>query len=142
MSISVIFVVKNAIEQGYMQKEIAQSAYKWQKGIESGENVIVGVNRYREPEGAASSLFPELKATGMKVSPEMEKRQIRNLKKVKQARSERDVAQALEALGKACREEKNLMPFFMDAVKAYCTIGEICDVLRQSYGEYVADTYF
>ena len=131
-----------AIEQGYMQREIARSAYEWQKGIETGANVVVGVNKYQESESPLSSPFPELKIKGMKVEPEVEERQIGNLKKVKQTRSEKDVKQSLKDLDKACKEEQNLMPFFIDSVKAYCTIGEICNVLRDNYGEYQVDTVF
>jgi methylmalonyl-CoA mutase N-terminal domain/subunit len=131
-----------AIEKGYMQGEIAQNAYSWQKAVERGDEVVVGVNKFLESESSAPSLFAELKAKGMKVSLEVEQKQIENLSKVKKDRSERGVNQALKELNGACKDEKNLMPYFINASKAYCTIGEMCDVLRENYGEYIADSIF
>ena len=132
----------NAIEQGYVQKEIAESAYRWQRAVESGEEVVVGVNKFLESETQTPSLFSTLKAECLKVPQDVEERQIENLKKVKRERSDTDVTAALKSLDNACKAEKNLMPFFIDAAKAYCTIGEMCDVLRENYGEYVADTIY
>lgn len=130
----------SAIEQGYMQTEIAKSAYAWQKGIESQDQIIVGVNKFQESESESSAIFQELQATGMKVSPEVEQKQIENLSNVKQSRSEAEVKKSLKGLNAAIKSDKNLMPYFIEAVKAYCTIGEICEVLRDNYGEYAADT--
>lgn len=131
----------SAIEQGYMQKEIAASAYGWHKGVEAGENVVVGVNKFKEHE-SSNPLLSDQKALGVKVDPEVEERQIKNLNKIKQERSDSEVEKTLKSLDSACREEKNLVPFFIDSVKAYCTIGEMCDVLRENYGEYSADTVY
>ncbi len=132
----------NAIEQGFMQKEIARSAYAWQKALDTEEEIVVGVNKYKASEGDNKVSFSELKAGGIKVKPNVEKKQIENLKKVKNQRSKKEVGDALKSLDTACKADKNLMPYFIDAVKVYCTVGEICDILRENYGEYITDKIY
>ncbi|HPL53966.1 MAG TPA: methylmalonyl-CoA mutase family protein [Bacillota bacterium] len=117
-----------AIDKGYIQKEIQDSAYKYQKEIEAGDRIVVGVNKFQIEEKAPKGL--------LKVDPlvgELQK------KKIAELRKERDngkVNKTLEALRKAAQGNVNLMPLILDAVKAYATLGEICGVLREVFGEY------
>ncbi|NLM23008.1 MAG: methylmalonyl-CoA mutase family protein [Firmicutes bacterium] len=117
-----------AIEQGYMQQEIQESAYRYQKEIESGERVVIGVNRFTE----AGEQPVEL----LKVDPAVGERQINRLKEVRRRRDQRRVAETLQQLRKAAQSSDNLMPYILEAVKAYATMGEICGVLREVFGEY------
>jgi len=118
-----------AIEEGYMQKEIARSAYEQQKAIEEGELVVVGVNRFRL-EGE------EVKVELLKVDPAVEEEQKRRLRELRARRDNRKVEDALDALRRASEGEENLMPYVLRAVKAKATIGEIFGVLREVFGEY------
>lgn len=117
-----------AIEQRYPQGEIEQSAFSYQQEIERGERVIVGVNRYATEE----NVEPKIQT----ISEEATRRQIDRLAK---ARAERDgaaVNSALSALGAGARSDTNLMPLIIDAVEARASVGEICDCLREVFGEY------
>lgn len=117
-----------AINMGYPQKEIADSAYRYQQQLDAKEKVIVGVNAHEIPE--------ERPMETLKIHPEVERSQVAQVKQVKQ---ERDSAQAEEHLGRvhaAARNGQNLMPVLIDAVKAYCTVGEISDVYREVFGVY------
>jgi len=117
-----------AIEQGYIQKEIQDSAYRFQKEIESGERVYVGINKYTMEEPEPTNLLK----VDMKVG-EIE------AEKLKKLRAERDQAQwkaALEKLREVSQSDENVMPAVIEAVKARATIGEICDVWRDVFGEY------
>ena len=120
-----------AIEKGYIQGEIQESAYKWQMEVESKQRIIVGVNQFQIKEKQLKGLLRVDESVG-----EMQKA------KLVQLRAERDNATLtakLAAVEEAARDEnKNLMPFILDAVKAYGTIGEICNVLRKVFGEYEA----
>jgi methylmalonyl-CoA mutase, N-terminal domain len=123
----------SAIEKGYPQREIAASAYRFQRQLESGERVMVGVNKY-ESDGEAD--IPLLR-----VDDDAQKTQIANLRKVKADRDASRVRAALEgvrvvARGKPGAAGSNLMPPIIDAAKAYCTQQEICDVLREVLGTY------
>ena len=118
-----------AIEEGYMQKEIARSAYEQQKAIEEGELVVVGVNRFRL-EGE------EVKVELLKVDPAVEEEQKRRLRELRARRDNRKVEDALDALRRASEGEENLMPYVLRAVKAKATIGEIFGLLREVFGEY------
>jgi len=123
----------SAIEKGYPQREIAASAYRFQRQVESGERVMVGVNKY-ESDGEAD--IPLLR-----VDEEVQKTQIANLRKVKAERDASRVRDALDAVRVAARGKpgaagSNLMPPIIDAAKAYCTQQEICDVLREVLGTY------
>lgn len=118
-----------AIEEGYMQREIHHNAYETQKRIESEEEIIVGLNQFKLEE----EVNPDL----LKVDEALEKAQINNLHKVRKKRNQEAVDQKLEALRRvAIDEEANLIPYILDAVKAYASIGEICNVLRDEFGEY------
>ena len=117
-----------AVEQRYPQGEIEQASYDYQQGIERGERIIVGVNRYQTEERAR----PDTLA----ISQEAARRQIARLEHVRKTRDGNVVAQALDALEEGARGDANLMPVILDAVQAYATIGEICDRLRRVFGEY------
>lgn len=118
-----------AIDKGYVQKEIQDSAYAWQMAVESGEKTIVGVNKFTMEEPPVEGL--------LKVDSSAGEFQKNKLAKVK---AERDNAKVQEELKKlevaAADEEVNLMPVILDCVRAYCSLGEICGVLRKVFGEY------
>lgn len=118
-----------AIEKGFFQKEIADSAYKYQREIDEKKRIIVGVNDYTTEE-------LECPIKLLRVDPKVEKEQVDNLQKLKRQRDNRKVKQLLEKLHYSAEKDENLMPIIIDAVKVYTTIGEITEVLRQVYGEY------
>ncbi len=122
-----------AIEKGFIQKEILETAYHYQKEIEKGETVVVGVNKFKEER-------EEIKIEIFNVSKleETAKMQIKKLQIVKRERNKSKVEEALCKLGKAAEKNENLVPPIIEAVKAYATLGEICGVLRNIYGEYRA----
>ncbi|MCK9377878.1 MAG: methylmalonyl-CoA mutase family protein [Syntrophobacterales bacterium] len=119
-----------AIEKGFIQKEIGASAYKFQREIEKGERIIVGLNRFQTVE----EKFKDL----LKVDPEVGAKQKAGLQKLKNTRDNAAVAQALAELKTAAEGTDNLMPPILKAVKALATLGEICDTLRGVFGEYEA----
>ena len=121
-----------AIEKGYIQKEIQDSAYKWQMDVESGARVIVGVNKFQmENEEPPKDL--------LKVDEAVGKRQVAKLHEMKAKRDNAAVEAALKDLKVACQDEnENLMPHILAAVKTYATLGEICGVMREVFGEYEA----
>ncbi|BCJ85844.1 acyl-CoA mutase large subunit family protein [Effusibacillus dendaii] len=117
-----------AIEQGYMQREIQQASYRTQMAIESGEDVVVGMNKFtieNEPQ-------PEL----LRVNPALGKIQAERLAKLRSERNNEEVQTKLQALKTAAEGQDNLMPYILDAVRVYATTGEICDVMRSVFGEY------
>lgn len=118
----------------FMQKEIHQSAYKYQKQVESGEKVVIGVNKFQmetpPPEGL------------LKVDPEVGKRQKAKLDKLRAERDNAKVEAVLGDIRKAAHSKDNLLPYFIEAVKAYATLGEICGVLREEFGEYQQQIVF
>lgn len=120
-----------AIEKGYIQKEIQESAYKWQMEVESGLRTIVGVNKFQVEEKPVEGLLRVDASVG-----------VNQAKKTQQVRAERDnaaVEKALAALKEGAKDENvNLMPLILDAVRTYATLGEICNVLREEFGEYQA----
>lgn len=118
----------SAIEIGYIQKEIQKSAYQYQKDIEEGKRIIVGVNKFIVEEEET----PEI----LKINPEIERNQIEFLKKVKAERDNSLVNEKLKLLKEAAQGDANLMPFIIDAVRVYASIGEICNTLREVFGEY------
>ncbi|NMC61050.1 MAG: methylmalonyl-CoA mutase family protein [Candidatus Methanofastidiosa archaeon] len=118
----------NAIEGGYAQKEIQDSAYKYQKEVEKKEAIVVGLNKFIMEEKRPEEL--------LKVNSEVEKIQIEKLKKLKARRNNDKVKEILVKIESAARENKNLMPFILEAVKEYATLGEISDSLRKVFGEY------
>ena len=117
-----------AIEQGYMQNEIAKSAYIYQKQIEQNEKTIIGVNKYVEKEINNTPL--------MKIDDSIRKVQIEKLEKLKLERDNVQVAVLLNKLSEAAKTNENLMPHIVDCVEAYATLGEIADTLRLVFGEY------
>jgi methylmalonyl-CoA mutase N-terminal domain/subunit len=118
-----------AIEKGYPQREIADAAYRYQKEIETNKRVIVGVNDF-VLEGE------DLTIPVLKIDPEVERRQIERLNKTRKERDNRKIQEALDGLRKASEGTDNVMPHVVDAVKAYATVGEICDVWRDVFGEW------
>jgi methylmalonyl-CoA mutase N-terminal domain/subunit len=117
-----------AIEKGYIQREIQDSAYQYQREIEKEERVVVGVNRFQAEEEKPTNL--------LRVDPAVQISQIEKLKKLKSERDEEAVKKNLAQLKQAAEGSENLIPPIFDAVKAYATLGEICDVMREVYGEY------
>jgi methylmalonyl-CoA mutase N-terminal domain/subunit len=117
-----------AIEIGYIQKEIQKSAYQYQKDIEEGRRIIVGVNKFVVEENETHEI--------LRINPEIEKNQIEFLKKIKAERDNSLVNEKLKLLKEAAQGDSNLMPFIIDAVRVYASIGEICNTLREVFGEY------
>ncbi len=118
-----------AIEKGYIQREIQDSAYKWQMEVEKKERIIVGVNKYQIKEKPPEGL--------LRVDASVGDFQKGKLAKMKAARDNAAVQAKLAALETACKDEHvNLMPFILDAVRTYATLGEICGVMRKVFGEY------
>ncbi len=118
----------------FMQKEIHQSAYKFQKEVESGEKVVIGVNKFQMESPPPEGL--------LKVDPEVGKRQKEKLEKLRSERDNDKVKTLLEDIRKAAHTTDNLLPYFVEAVKAYATLGEICGVLREEFGEYQQQIVF
>jgi len=117
-----------AIEKGFVQREIQDSAYQYQREIESGERVVVGVNRFEMEEEEPMDL--------LRVDPAVRVSQIEKLKGVREQRDEGAVKSALADLERAATGDDNIMPHILTAVRAYATLGEICGVLRGVFGEY------
>jgi methylmalonyl-CoA mutase N-terminal domain/subunit len=124
----------SAIEKGYPQREIAASAYRFQRQLESGERVMVGVNKY---DSTADGDVPTLR-----IDETVQASQIANLHRVKSSRDVRRVQAALSAVRSAASSSANLMPPIIDAARAYCTKQEICDVLREVLGTYTDPAEF
>lgn len=123
-----------ATEKGYMQREIVESAYKYQREVEAKENIIVGVNDFTVAEEAPIKI--------LRVDPAVEKKQVEQLRALKKNRDNKKVKATLDELKSIEEREENSVPPILKAVKAYVTLGEICDVLREVYGEYKAPTIF
>lgn len=119
------------IEKGYFQRELSEAAYRKQKAIESQEQILVGLNKYRSDEEQSIPVF--------KVDPKIEQRQVERLQALRERRDADRVDETLAAVEAAARADENIIPACIDAVKAYATVGEICDVLRDVYGEFEAN---
>jgi methylmalonyl-CoA mutase N-terminal domain/subunit len=117
-----------AIEKGFIQREIQDSAYQYQREIERGERVVVGLNRFQVQEEKPKNL--------LRVDPALRLSQIEKLQRLRSRRDQGLVTDALSALKKTAEGKDNLMEPILRAVKAYATLGEICDALRQVFGEY------
>lgn len=117
-----------AIENGFMQREIQQSAYTYQRQIESAERIVIGVNKFL--------LDAEMPRDLLKVNPAVADSQVEKLKILQNSRDQRQVADALRSLRTVAQTSQNIMPALIGAVKAYATLGEICDILREVFGEY------
>jgi methylmalonyl-CoA mutase N-terminal domain/subunit len=127
-----------AIERGYPQKEIAESSYQYQRAVEAKEKIIVGVNEFEIEEEPPHTLY---------IDESVARQQTAKLKNLRSRRSSEEVQRALDGLKKAASQEPksgsngnvasaNTMTYIIDAVRAYATVGEICDALRQVYGTY------
>lgn len=117
-----------AIERGFIQSEIEESAYRYQMEIESGDRIVVGVNEFYIEEEPPKGL--------LKVDPAVADLQCKKLADVKASRNGEAVEKSLEALKAAAEGTDNLVPYILDAVREYATLGEICDTLRGVFGEY------
>ncbi|MFA4700573.1 methylmalonyl-CoA mutase family protein [Pyrococcus kukulkanii] len=124
-----------AIERGYIQKEIAEAAYKYQKEIEEGKRIIVGVNKFVTDEPIEVEI--------LKVDPSIREKQIERLKKLRSERNNKKVEEALDKLRNAAEsEDENLMPYIIEAHRHLATLQEVTDVLREVWGEYRAPLIF
>ena len=117
-----------AIEAGFVQRRIEDSAYKTQCAIERGDKVVVGVNKFAIEERERPAVFH--------LDPEVERDQRQKLAAVRARRDSAQVQTCLDRLETAARGSDNLMPPILDAVRAYCSLGEICDRLRRVFGEF------
>ncbi len=118
----------DAIENGFVQREIQDSAYRYQREIEKEERIVVGLNRFQVEEEKPTNL--------LRVDPVVRTLQIERLKKLKSKRDDAVVEKRLTYLKQGAQSDRNLMPLILDAVKVYATLGEICNVLRGVFGEY------
>jgi len=118
----------SAIEQGFMQDEIARSAYEYQRGIESGDKVIVGVNQFKAEEHGTTPVF--------RIDDSIRQVQIEKLNDLKTRRDANKVTACLTAITAAAHTDTNLMPLVIEAVENLCTLGEIADALRKVFGEH------
>lgn len=119
-----------AIENGYMQREIQDAAYDYQRSVETQERIVVGVNRFQIDEEPPQGL--------LQVDPAVGELQKKKLADLRQRRDNIAVATVLDELEQAAKGDANLMPVILKAVKSYATLGEVCDRLRKVFGEYVA----
>ena len=117
-----------AIANGYVQREIQQAAYEYQKSIERGERVVVGVNRFQAVRTAPLAI--------LRIDPEVERAQVERLRKLRARRDPSRVQTTLRQVEQTACSDQNLMPAILEAVKAYATVGEISDALRKVFGEY------
>jgi methylmalonyl-CoA mutase N-terminal domain/subunit len=120
--------VISAIDKGFFQREIAQAAYQYQKEIEEKKRIVVGVNEFVEEDDPGIEL--------LQIDPSVEKEQIELLNRVREERNSARVKETLQDLKRAARDGDNVMPFLLNTVRAYATIGEIIDALREEFGEY------
>jgi len=117
-----------AVANGYVQREIQQAAYEYQKSIESEARVVVGVNRYQSERVAPLAT--------LRIDPALERAQVERLRNLRARRDAARVNAALRRVEETARSEQNLMPAILEAVKAYATVGEISDAMRKVFGEY------
>jgi len=116
------------IESGYFHREIQEASYQYQQRVDAGEEVVVGVNQYQIDDD------PDLDI--LHVDDETRDRQLTRLKRVKDERDDEEVQERLDALEEAIENDENTMPYIIDAVKAYATMGEIMEVFEAQYGQY------
>ena len=117
-----------AIEQGFPQKEIQNSAYRYQMEVEAEERIVVGLNKYRMEEPAYADI--------LRIDPALERQQCARLDRLREERDRKKVDAALSALGAGARGPANLMPLILDAVRAYATLGEVAVTLREAFGKH------
>jgi methylmalonyl-CoA mutase N-terminal domain/subunit len=118
----------NAIDRGYPQTEIANASFEFQKSVESGESVIVGVNKFTEKDEKPIEL--------LQIDESAERKQVAKLREVKSRRNQADVERTLLALRHAAEGKENTMPFLLDCVRAYATVGEMCNAMMDVFGGY------
>ncbi len=118
----------SAIEAGFMQEEIAKSAYEYQRNIESGEKIIVGVNKF--------TIDKEVPIPGFKIDDSIRIIQSEKLQALRNKRDNTKATQSISEVIAAAKDGRNLMPVVIEAVENYCTLGEISDALRKVFGEY------
>jgi methylmalonyl-CoA mutase N-terminal domain/subunit len=123
-----------AIEKGFYQREIANAAYKYQKEIEENKRIVVGVNEYKMDEPIEIPI--------LKMDEKGEERQISRLKKLRKNRNSAKYDRSIAALRKAAEGDENLMPYILDCVHSYATLGETCQVLRDVFGEYIEPSIY
>jgi methylmalonyl-CoA mutase N-terminal domain/subunit len=117
-----------AIDNGYIQQEIMDAAYFYQKEVETGDRIVVGMNKFQIEEAAPTGL--------LRVDPSVGEMQKQNLVELRAKRDNKLVEERLASLRTACEGTENVMPVILEAVKAYATLGEICGVMREVFGEY------
>jgi len=117
-----------AIETGFIQNEIQNAAYEYQRAVESGKRVVVGVNRFQQEDGRSVPRF--------RLDPALEQAQVARLREMRASRSQAELTTKMDALEQAARSGENLMPPILEAAAAYATVGEISDRLRGVFGEY------
>jgi methylmalonyl-CoA mutase N-terminal domain/subunit len=115
-----------------MQREIQESAYRWQMAVDRGDKVVVGVNQFQADEAVNLDI--------LRVDPVVGERQAARLQVLRERRDSEAVSAALSRLEAGARGDDNLLPLILDAVEKYATLGEICGVLRGVFGEYQAPT--
>jgi len=117
-----------AIKKGYIQREIRRAAYDYQKAVDSGEQAVIGVNKYATEEKPSLEL--------LEIDESVEKKQVERLRKLKSERDNDKVTQVLDEVRRVAKGDENLTPVLVEAVKTYATVGEITDALRDVFGEY------
>jgi len=123
-----------AVSSGYIQKEVARQAYEFEKGVQSGELIKIGVNKYTGGEEGKVELH--------EYSDESAVEQIKSIKELKKTRNNKDVTRTLRALEKATKDKENVMPYLVDCCKAYATVGEMTNVFRDIFGEFAEPSIF
>nr|WP_209466441.1 methylmalonyl-CoA mutase family protein [Symbiobacterium terraclitae] len=124
-----------AIEKGWFQQQIADSAYRFQRRVMNGDYRVVGVNAYADPDEKPTTNI-------LKVNPEVQRRQIERVRQVRQERDQKAAAAALAELRRASQTSENLMPYIIACVRNYCTVGEICGMWREVWGEYREESVY
>ena len=119
-----------AVESGFVQEEIERAAFEFQQQVEAGERVIVGVNAFHEESDERIEL--------LRIDPASERRQLERTARVRAERNAEEAAAAVAAVREAARGEANLLPPMREALRARCTVGEICEALREEWGMYDA----
>ena len=127
-TISKLGGARKAIESGFVHRQIQESAYNFQKSVDEGRSIIVGVNRFKEEHGTEPKI--------QRIDPSIERLQVLALKKFKRSRNQDKSKRALANLGSSARKDQNLLDDILKAVQSKCTVGEISDTLRSVFGEY------
>lgn len=123
------------IEQGWFQQEIAASAMRQQREVESGDRVVVGVNHFTEGSG-------KIEIDTLKIDPDVEKRQVARMAKMREERDDARVTETLDALREACKTDENVVPRILDCARAYCTLYEIRAAMEDVFGAYKEPVFF